>query len=406
MKTWLNRLWFPVLVAVICGLLYYFDKPILWIIETAGAAAILYIVVLFVQRARSARTRTGASVENGYFSFKAFLSVTTLIGLVIYIAYLGYAFRENYGQVLWLIEIIYLAASIRIIGPEDIGAVIFLGIPVVNVTSGPVIVPLLLCELVLAPRTLIQKEFPAEQDKIYRDDGPLPEGKSPPIRITFAEGPTNSRDPLDRRVTQEVVLVGTFKISNLCRFLTAYGSVDEMLRQIEDTMVGQATDDLTVVSLGEAMRRKNHYSERIRSAVEERIRDVKGGVHVVTALIKGFGLSHDLNRALQAHAEATGQASATVTAAEAERTRLAFEGEGRGQAARATTAGEIEGRTDGLVEMAKRLGIDGSEVLAAETARGIASGQGSTVIVGTEGFTDLIGLARAMAGKKPNGGNP
>ncbi len=53
------------------------------------------------------------------------------------------------------------------------------------------------------------------------------------------------------------------------------------------------------------------------------------------------------------------------------------------------------------------LGVSGADVQAAEVARAVADG-GNTIVIGTDGFSQIAGIAAAMKGnqKKPEADAP
>lgn len=307
--------------------------------------------------------------------------------------------------------LLYFAASLRIVGPKELGCVLFLGRPWRNVSSGLVFVPLLICWLVTETRLVIQDELPTEPEKIYRGSEGDPEGSTvppelaalgfkPPIRVTFAgrNEATNTGfglvidedDPYDRRLTEEVVPVIRWKIDDFKTFLTVIGSVDEAKKQMEDTCVKMFTEELTKVSPAVALLRISEYSSDLQTAIEKLVHkngnNPGWGIHLESAQIKAIRFSKTLNAAVQ-----------NVVVQERNKMAKIREGEGLGGREKAI----LDGRADGLTKMAKDLDVKGAAVLGAETARAIA-GEGDkssqrTIIAGSGGFTDLVGTAAAIA---------
>ncbi|MDP2665428.1 MAG: hypothetical protein Q8P23_02120 [bacterium] len=324
-------------------------------------------------------------------------------------------FGENYSifTVAVYSILLYLAASLRIVGPKELGCVLFLGRPWRNVSSGWVFVPLLICWLVTETRLVIQDELPAEPEKIYRASEGDPEGSTvppelqalgmrPPIRVTFAgrneEKNTtlglniNKDDPYDNRMTEEVVPVIRWRIGDFKTFLTVIGSVDEAKRQMEDTCVKMFTEELTKVSPAVALLLISEYSLKLQTAIEKLVHGDRTdtnpgwGIHLESAQIKAIRFSKTLNVAVQ-----------NVVVQERNKMAKIREGEGLGGREEAI----LNGRTNGLTKMAKDLDVKGHAVLGAETARAIA-GEGDkssqrTIIAGSGGFTDLVGTAAAIA---------
>lgn len=313
-------------------------------------------------------------------------------------------FGENYGRgtVAIYVLFLYLAASLRIVGPKEQGCVLLFGRPWFNVSSGLALVPLLICWLVLETRLVIQDELPAEPEKIYRASEQDPEGISmpaelqalgmrPPIRVTFSgrnkasvNAGIKKDDPYDRRLTEEVVPVIRWKIDDLKTFITVIGSVAEARKQMEDTCVKTFTEHLTQVSPAVALLKIGDYSDILQAAIEKLVHG--WGVRIENAQIKALRFSKKLNTAVQ-----------NVVVQERNKIASILEGEGAGGKEKAV----LDGRTNGLTKMAKDLHVNGDVVLGAETARAIA-GEGDkssqrTIIAGSGGFVDLVSTATAIA---------
>ena len=318
--------------------------------------------------------------------------------------------KHGLGTIMLCTLLLYTAASLRIVGPKELGCVLIFGRPLKNVSSGLAIVPLWICTLVTETRLVIQDELPAEPEKIYRGSEGDTEGSTvppelqalgmrPPIRVTFA-GRNEAKntalglnidkdDPYDNRMTEEVVPVIRWKIGDFKTFLTVIGSVDEARKQMEDTCVKMFTEELTKVSPAVALLRISEYSTILQNAIEKLVRgdniNPGWGIHLESAQIKAIRFSKTLNVAVQ-----------NVVVQERQKKAKILEGQGLGGREQAI----IDGRTAGLQKMMTDLKVEGEVVLGAETARAIA-GEGDkssqrTIIAGSGGFSDLIGAAVAI----------
>lgn len=309
--------------------------------------------------------------------------------------------KYGYGTILFYALLLYTVASLRIIGPTELGCVLIFGNPWLNVFSGIVFVPLGICELVTETRNTIQDELPAEPEKIYRGSAEDPDGISmppelqalgmrPPIRVTFSGRNAESvsreideDDPYDQRLTEEVVPIIRWRIDDYVKFLKTVGSIGIAREQMEDTCTATFTEHLTKVTPAVALLRLNDYSGILKTAVETLVKD--WGVHIQNAQIKAIRFSKALNTAVQ-----------NVVVQELNRKATALEGRGLGEKEQAI----LDGRTAGFGNMKNRLEVDGEVVIGAETARAIA-GEGDkssqrTIIAGSGGFADLIGTAVAI----------
>lgn len=345
----------------------------------------------------------------------ALKSVATLlitVGLLTLIAWLlnkytapvvVFGEQNGRGTIAAFALAIYIVLSLKTIGPTDQGAILFLGKPIMDVSSGLVIVPLGICSLVLATRNVLQDELPAEPDKIYRGSKDDPEGNTvppelqklgfrPPIRVTFFGSNDESKDagipeddPYNQRLTAEVVPVVRWRIKSLSVFLKKIGSISEARKQLEDTCTQVFNQHLSKVSAALTMLKIADYNNELQKAIEKLI--ANWGVHLENAEIKALRFSRDLNAAVQ-----------NVVIAERNKRAAITTGEGEGGRQKAI----LEGRGAGMKKMREDAGIStGDAVLAAETARAIA-GEGDkssqrTIIAGSGGFTDLVGTAAAIA---------
>ena len=75
--------------------------------------------------------------------------------------------KHGLGTIMLCTLLLYTAASLRIVGPKELGCVLIFGRPLKNVSSGLAIVPLWICTLVTETRLVIQDELPAEPELEY-----------------------------------------------------------------------------------------------------------------------------------------------------------------------------------------------------------------------------------------------
>lgn len=363
--------------------------------------------------------------------------------------------------VIWLVAWLafataYIAASWRVwnpIGPDEIAVSVLLGKPIGTLHSGPPFAPIGLVEIIRYPSTTAQKEHPTEPELIYRplvgESETAPHGMRPPLRITFAnkaltkdmakdifgedmiefmskQGGTERKYKFDdhkgedddglsnSRVTLEVPHISRFRIHDAVRFTVAVpphpetGSrVDEVFRQMEDEQVIALNTILAQLTVAQAYRNISWINAVLFEKVRYRIKaDEEGhsddyGIDLEGASLKPFLFNRDLNQAITGVAEATFKATAAIRTGEADKQVTILAGEGAAQAARDLERESLVGRGDGIRAMADAVGDKekGSEVLAAEVARGIGEA-GNTIVVGAEGFGQLAGLAAAAMTKK------
>lgn len=355
--------------------------------------------------------------ENQKTSSSFWISVITISIILFGIEYLwlskysistmffGIELKWNWGLAVFLVQLFYALISFRTVGPTKLGALLFFGKPLYEVRSGLVFVPFGICQLKIETRLTIQDELPADPEHIFRNEDKevVPEGKFPPIRIPFGfpkkteelkridikfpEGSTKGEldippenDPLNIRVTAEVVPVIRWRIKNYIKFLTTIGSREEARRQMEDCAIGSLTREFAKITPAVALANLGTYSFNLSEQIKERI--LNWGIELASVQVKMINFHRDLNAAI-----------GSVPQAKLGKEKDRLEGEGKGAKEKAI----LDGRTDGLNRMADELKISGAAVLGAETARAITENPGQkTIVVGSAGFSELVGVASAV----------
>lgn len=328
----------------------------------------------------------------------AFWIITTIACIILFAVDLYFSTKKvmifgeewNWGWAIFFAQLLYTIFSFKTVGPTEIGAKLFFGKPVQAVKPGLIFVPLGIFKLKKETGLTLQDELPGDPEKIYREDGPAPAGMFPPIRIPFANTPKGD-DPLYRRVTAEVIPIIRYKISDYLLFLTTIGSIEAAKKQMEDSTIALCMRELTKIPVADALISLQKFNHELQKTIEKLVHP--WGIEVKTAQIKLINFHHDLNQAIANVPEAEFAAKVLAKKAEGEKTKRQLEGEGDGLAGKAI----LDGRTEGLKKMKNDLGLTPDLVLSAETARAITQNPGQkTVIVGTKGFADLIGIATGI----------
>ncbi len=344
----------------------------------------------------------------------------------------------NLGYMLGIAVVLHIVMSIRSVNEQDLGAIIFFGRPLFPVRNGLVFVPLGVFKLSTDTRLVIQDELPADPEYIWRSvDGSgkdipitadaIEQGFREPIRIpfTFSEAELEKTeatreqiedtsaskvvqlepgDPLNQRVTGEVSVIVRWRIDNYIKVLTGIGGVAKIRRQLADRTVRFLFEALPKKSAAEALREMEGTSDDLEKILKRMVSGLHTegdegeqhddwGITLESASIKEIAFSHGLNEQIQKMAEAAAEGRALAEKSKGERTRLRCEGEGDAAAELA----RLKARTEGLSGMKDGLGIPAEVVVGSETARAITNNPGQkTLIVGTQGITDLIGVAAAV----------
>jgi hypothetical protein len=337
----------------------------------------------------------------------------------------------------WTIAVVaYTVFSYRFwdpVGIDEQAALTFFDHPISNVKSGAPYAPLFFIQVKKVTAKVIQREFPADPEHIYRGDmksgEKLPDGMKPPIRVQFRNSITKEEavklfseselnpvdaeghvvpfvvdvpdDGLGRRVTAEPYPVVRFLITDPSEFLRNIGSITDALQQIEDEMFSVLTRFYPKMSVGQALQNIKWMNVHLFRSVMERINSRSGGsikpwgIELQAAYVKYIYTSHGVNTAISEAAQAPFEKEKMIVTAQGEKERLTLEGQGKASAAFDLEKMTLDGRAAGLAKLAKELDISGREAQAAEVGRAVAEG-GNTIIVGPEGMGQIAAIAAAF----------
>jgi regulator of protease activity HflC (stomatin/prohibitin superfamily) len=291
----------------------------------------------------------------------------------------------NWGWAAFFCELLYLAASFKIVGPTELGAILLFGNPIKAVGSGLVFAPLWILSLDKESRLVIQSEYPADPENVWKgDEDERPSDKFPPIRITHAKASDNDDDPINERMTTEVSFFVRYRIMDFIIFLTTIGSVAEAEKQIQDTLVATASQQLAKKTPAEALRDWADINAELKSAVDK-LTD-SWGIKVEDSQMKAIDLGKTVNSALRDVPAEELAKKVTITKAEAEKRKMELEGEGKATAEKAF----LVARAGGYQEVAKKLKLEGDKVLTAETAKAAFENADYAMFGGYSGFQDIL----------------
>jgi len=309
----------------------------------------------------------------------------------------------NLAWVMLMVGGWHFVAGIDTVDVEHLVSVSILGYPTKQVSGTFIIAPPGIFQLRLYKLATVEFEFPDEPEKLYHgDEASTPPGLKPPIRITFSDPHDNypfgvsdagvrKDDPMHRKLTQEVTPIVRWRILDAFDFERNIGTPERARGQMEDISVSFLNETLSCMTLAVAQLNQKTLNEKF----EERLRDKTAhwGIDLIDGRIKYFNLSKKLNVAIQGIAQADANAQSRKYEGEGERDFLSLQGKGKGKAAEE----ELEGRGKGLKSIADSLGLDPQHILGAETARDIANGPSTKIVVGSEGVRQLVGIGTTIA---------
>lgn len=277
----------------------------------------------------------------------------------------------------------WIALSFRTLGPDQIGAIFFLGWPLKEVGPGPKFVPFLLCWIKIFPSTTIQLELPDEPEEVQKgDQDNIQPGKKAPLRITQADATSaffyqesgskkfwkdfNPKeqeailaDPLNHRLTGEPAVIVRYRLikGRLFQFIKNIGSVEEANRQISDTVVASLQSELAPITLGNALVNlpllNNMLYEEVEVLTGERDHpktgkknDAPWGIDLQSTQLKLIDPGKTVNESMSKAAAAvkTKQEAILVAEGKGAARRIEGEGEAAGVAAMKAATSDDDGR--------------------------------------------------------------
>jgi len=293
---------------------------------------------------------------------------------------------------------IYTVASLRFVKKDEIGGILFLEKPVRQVGPGVQFAPLGIMSVTTVPSTAIDIQIPGPREKAWAEESVPPEGFFIPARVTFKREP-GTDDPLNERVTAEMYFSVRLKIKDVLKFWPNLGSVEELEKEITQTVIATATEVLTQKTVAEALQSFAEVNESIKKAIEElvgeRSSDPNGwGIDLLNAQMLPIGFNHDLNKAISGLPKATLTAKATEEEARGTKQKLILEGEGNASAQKNLLLAEVEALTQKKTSM----GVEGGDLLALDAlAEGLKAGQ--VIISGDIGLSGLLKMVEAVKPK-------
>ena len=323
-------------------------------------------------------------------------------GLLIISLIVGLATPNYWGIDLgWLIVSllgIHAVASLKFVKKDEIGGILFLEKPIRQVGPGVQFAPLGIMGVTTVPSTAIDIQIPGPREKAWTEDGIPREGFFIPARVTFKRTP-GTDDPLDERVTAEVYFFVRLKIKDVLKFWPNLGSVEELEKEITQTVIASAIEVLTQKTVAEALLSFEKVNKSIKEAIEalvgENGNDPNGwGIDLISAKMLPIGFNHGLNTAISGLPKATLLAKATVEEAGGTKQKLILEGEGNASAREALLKAEVAALKQKMEDMQ----VNGGELLSLDTlAEGLKAGQ--VIISGDLGLAGLLKMAEAVKPK-------
>lgn len=310
------------------------------------------------------------------------------------------------GQAIISLQIVWLAASFKVVPVDEIGIVLSYGLPMVKVSRGPKLVIFGIFQLERFPAEVMNDQFPADPEFIQKtpDEVPLEtvtvtlsdgsivtRQKVRPIRITTSKAKEHlgEKDLLNVQMTVEFTFWVRWQINDPAEFiLKVGGSIEGAKKHMRDTGESLLNNEVTQRTPSELISEFFRLQEKLSDEIKLKM---KGwGIEIEEVGLTAPDINHQVAASLRNVPIAKSDAEQVVIAAAAERKRLEEEGAGRGKAREEELAGE--GR--GYQRLGKSIKIDPAAALQAQVARDTI-GEGD-VILGADGITQLFGLGKKI----------
>lgn len=308
----------------------------------------------------------------------------------------GMELKFGLGALINLIPLAHIAASLKKVHTDEVAGKYFYGVPLFRARPGLNFVPFGIMNLERYPADIQEIFLPAKADEIFWGDEeqPLPEGMVRPIWVPTKPPTDVEQAPLDAQMVVGIVGYLFWRITDIFTFHARVTSVEEADSQLRSIWVRVASEDIVKHTAGGAIAKQQELNDNLDNRIRGHTSD--WGIQATSAGLTQINVSHALGAAMRNRAKARFEAETKVIDANAEGEARERLGKADGEADRARTAGPLMGRADGLAAMAKSLGVDGSVVLAADTAPRIFE-HADVIVAGAEsGLKDVMAAATAV----------
>jgi regulator of protease activity HflC (stomatin/prohibitin superfamily) len=257
----------------------------------------------------------------------------------------------NLGWVLLALVVAYLVLSFSTTKQDEIGMMTFFDRPIKNLKkgSGLYFAPIGIISVKKERGTVFQDELPADPEKIFRDDGKVPDKMFPPIRVKFGQpGPTDipnpdpvdvalKDDPYNVAMVAEVVPVVSWHIEDAITFFGVMGSIENCRKILADKAIELFGEKFANITPAKAALTLNDTSRELEVVLKKEAETGGWGVMINDAYVKPIIFTHKLNDSVigvsvaQQNAkakvhDAEGSAKTVKIAAKAEKKRLTTTG--------------------------------------------------------------------------------
>lgn len=314
----------------------------------------------------------------------------------------------------------YVIVSFRSVGVDEIAGADFFGKPVRQFSNGLKWVPFGLFHFQVEKATFVQSEFPGDSDHIQWSDEKtaLSQGKVRPIYLLTGENP-DGKLPTDKQMNVGIAALAKFQLipERLFDLIKNVGPIDrskadeirvtmtggenvsvvmlEVVRHLRDTATAVMTEIAGQLSYNELRGHLNLVNRLLFLRLQRTV--ITWGIQLTEAGVTKINPGHEFNEKIQDRGQALADRDAMILRAEGEKQKRVLEGEGNAAARQKF----LEAEAKGYAKIAEQAKTEAGQIAISAEVAGKLAASGNTIVVGTDGVKDLIGIV--AAGKKVGG---
>ena len=314
----------------------------------------------------------------------------------------------------------YVLAGFHKVGTDEVAGADFFGAPVHQFRRGLKWIPFLILNFNSEKSTFVQSEFPGDADHIQWSDEKeaLQPGKVRPIYVLSGENPEGIL-PTDKQMNLGISILAKFQLVQE-RFFDLVANVGpvkdaqrdeirnamtggenvsdvmlEVVRHLRDTSTAIMGEIAGQLSYNEITTHLHLANKLLHKRLEKTV--ITWGVKITECRVTKVNPGHSFNEEIQKRAGAIATKDNLAIVAEGEKQKRILEGEG----AAAAELAMLEARAKGYTAVAKVAETTSGQIaISAEVAGKLAESDSNTIVVGTDGLKDLMGMVAAT--KKVN----
>ena len=328
-------------------------------------------------------------------------------------------YEVNIAIIILAIELSLLPFSFGTVEVDEVAAMFFFGKPIGELEPGWYLAPAGFIKVKKENGAFFQDELPAEPEKIYRGEGPTPDGKFPPNRIKFGmpaedDSETLKKDPYNVSIVADVVPVVAWRICDPIVFFEKMKSVENCRKILSDKSIAVCGDELSKMTPAKALINLKAISKTLETAIREAVGSNEEesteswGIEIKDAYLKPFNFSHALNDAVVGVVKADLKRQETIKESEGSKQKKINEGIGDADAEEKMLIARAKGESEikKLILEVERINLEkviqlgesenGKLVLWMQTLQKALENAQYSIVPGSELFTATSGIKEML----------